>query len=217
MKRFALAALLIVLLAVPGLTGETRYISDLMEITLRTGPGTGRKIIAMLPSNLKVEVLSENGQWTKVRTPEGKEGWVVSRFLTTETPKSIKLDRLQKKYDELRQRAETLAKENTELKAKNEELSTQLAEKTRAFDELNKTYQTLKTESAEFLAVKEKYEKTASRLAEQTSKAERLESELSKLEFHQNIRWFLSGAGVLLVGFIIGFSAKRQRRRSSLL
>ncbi len=217
MKRFALAALLIVLLAVPGMAGETRYISDLMEITLRTGPGTGRKIIAMLPSNLKVEILSQEGQWTKVRTPEGKEGWVVSRFLTSETPKSIKLDRLQKKYDELSRRVETLAKENTELKAKNEELSTQLAEKTRAFDELNQTYQTLKTESAEFLAVKEKYQKTAARLAEQTSKAERLESELSKLEFHQNIRWFLSGAGVLLVGFIIGFSAKRQRRRSSLL
>ncbi len=217
MKRFALAALLILLLPVSGTAGETRYISDLMEITLRTGPGTGRKIIAMLPSNLKVEVLTENGQWTKVRTPEGKEGWVVSRFLTTEIPKSIKLERLQKKYDELSQRAETLSSENTELKTKNEELSAQLSEKTRAFEELNSAYQTLKTESAEFLAVKEKYQKTAARLAEQTTKAEKLESELSKLEFHQNIRWFLSGAGVLLVGFIIGFSAKRQRRRSSLL
>jgi len=183
MKRFALATLLIVLLAVPGMAGETRYISDLMEITLRTGPGTGRKIIAMLPSNLKVEILGQNGQWTRVRTPEGKEGWVVSRFLTTETPKSIKLERLQKKYAELSRRAETLATENTELKAKNEELSTQLAEKTRAFDELNSTYQTLRAESAEFLAVKEKYQKTAARLAEQTTKAEKLESELSKLEF----------------------------------
>ena len=217
MKRLALAALLILWLPVCSTAGETRYISDLMEITLRTGPGTGRKIIAMLPSNLKVEILTQEAQWTKVRTPEGKEGWVVSRFLTTELPKSIKLERLQKKYNALSQRAETLDRENTELKARNEQLSSQLAEKTKAFEQLNAAYKTLKTESAEFLAVKEKYEKTAARLAEQSTKAEKLESELSKLEFHQNVRWFLSGAGVLLVGFIIGFSAKRQRRRSSLL
>lgn len=217
MKRFVLAGLLILFFYAPSVAGETRYISDLMEITLRTGPGTGRKIVAMLPSNLKVEVLTSGGDWTKVRTPEGKEGWVVSRFLTSELPKSITLNRAQKKLEELSQRADSLATENTDLKSKNEELSTQLSEKNKAFEELNSAYQTLKTESAEFLAVKSKYEKAAASLAEQSTKAEKLEGELSKLEFHQNIRWFLSGAGVLLIGFIIGFSAKRQRRRSLLL
>jgi len=217
MKRFTMAGLLILLFCLPAVADETRYISDLMEITLRTGPGTGRKIIAMLPSNLRVEVLTSNAEWTKVRTTEGKEGWVVSRFLTSELPKSIVLSRLQKKYQELSQNTDSLTKENTDLKTQNEELSNQLTEKTNAFEELNSAYQTLKTESAEFLTVKSKYETTAARLAEQSTKAEKLEGELSKLEFHQNIRWFLSGAGVLLVGFVIGFSAKRQRRRSSLL
>ena len=52
---------------------------------------------------------------------------------------------------------------------------------------------------------------------QQTQKALELDNEVEKLHWNQNVRWFLSGAGVLLLGFIIGFSTKRQRRRSSLL
>jgi hypothetical protein len=31
------------------------------------------------------------------------------------------------------------------------------------------------------------------------------------------IKWFLAGSAVLIVGFLIGFSTKRQRRRPSLV
>jgi hypothetical protein len=44
-----------------------------------------------------------------------------------------------------------------------------------------------------------------------------MEKEIARLSLNRNIRWFLSGAGVLVLGFIIGFSTKKQRRRSSLL
>ena len=44
-----------------------------------------------------------------------------------------------------------------------------------------------------------------------------LNAKVDKLESRQTVRWFLTGAGVLLLGFIIGFSTRRQRRKSSLL
>jgi SH3 domain protein len=74
----------------------------------------------------------------------------------------------------------------------------------------------LKTEVAEFLTLKSEYEKAASELAKQTAKAEKLEDQLTKLELSYYIKWFLAGSGVLVVGFLIGFSTKRQRRRPAL-
>jgi SH3 domain protein len=65
--------------------------------------------------------------------------------------------------------------------------------------------------------LKSKYDKAAAQLEEQTKRADSLEEQLNRFEMNQYIKWFLAGSGVLLVGFIIGFSARRQRRRPSLL
>jgi SH3 domain protein len=88
---------------------------------------------------------------------------------------------------------------------------------TKALKDLQKEYDTLKSGSAEYIKLKTTYQKTSSKLSEQTERADKVEGELAKLLRSQNIKWFLSGAGVLLLGFIIGYSSKRQRRRSSLL
>ncbi|MGW8186224.1 MAG: hypothetical protein ACWGNK_03125, partial [Desulfobacterales bacterium] len=74
-----------------------------------------------------------------------------------------------------------------------------------------------KSESGEFLALKAKYEKTAARLDEETRRANQLDEQVAKLTRSYAIKWFLAGSGVLLFGFIVGFSLKRQRRRPSLL
>ena len=120
-------------------------------------------------------MLETDDQWTKIRLPDGKEGWVVSRFLTSKLPCIIELEELKKKYE------------------------------------------TLKSKSPELVKFQADYQRAVAELGKQTKRAEKLEEELSKLETRQHIRWFISGAAVLFVGFLIGFSAKRQRRRSSLL
>ena len=65
--------------------------------------------------------------------------------------------------------------------------------------------------------LKEKYKTASGQLSEQTKRAEALDEELRSIEINQYIKWFLAGSGVLVVGFIVGFSARRQRRRPSLL
>ena len=54
-------------------------------------------------------------------------------------------------------------------------------------------------------------------LTEQKKRVKQFENKIAELELQQNIWWFLSGACVLIVGFIIGYVSKRQRRRLSLL
>jgi len=113
--------------------------------------------------------------------------------------------------------AVSLIEENKVYKKENNKLNSELKTNKEISYKIKSSYETLKKESAEFLELKSNYEKTSSKLTEQTKKAEKLEEELTKLLLHQNIKWFLSGAGVLLLGFVIGFSTKRHRKRSSLL
>ncbi|HSM75895.1 MAG TPA: TIGR04211 family SH3 domain-containing protein, partial [Desulfobacterales bacterium] len=159
----------------------------------------------------------EGPDWTRVRTQNGKEGWVLSRFLTAQIPNRVRLARLQSEYDEIRAKVDALSAENTQLTAENSRLSATLNESQATIEKLNGAYGTLKKESADFINLKTRFEKTSAELAKQAGLAEQFEAELSKLRFNERVRWFLSGAGVLLLGMIIGAVLKRQRRRSSLL
>lgn len=196
---------------------ETMYVGDNIKITVRTGSGINHKIVAMIRSGESVEMLKPEEEWSLVRTTNGKEGWVLSRFLTSKEPDGLILERLKKKHKVLTIQAVSLIEESKAYKKENNKLNSELKTNEEMLNEIRLSYETLKKESAGFLELKSNYEKISSKLSEQTKKAEKLEGELTKLLLHQNIKWFLSGAGVLLLGFLIGFSAKRQRRRPSLL
>ena len=195
---------------------ETMYVSDVLKLTVREGKGTGEKIIAVVQSGQTVEVLQPEDEWALVRLDDGKEGWVLNRYLTGKITNNIKLQWLQKKHKTLTAQSATLLEEKEKLKEENKEFKTELDKVQKEAEELKMSYEALKTESVDYINLKSKYTKTASQLAEYTKKSELLEKELTKLEFKQTVRWLLTGAGVLLIGFLIGFSTKRQRRRPTL-
>ena len=191
---------------------ETMYINDIVRITLRTGPGTDNKIIAMIQSGQEVEVLETGDEWTYVRLPDGREGWVINYLLTSKIPNCLILEQVKKKREALMVQSASLLENNTKLKAENKTAQSEIAQKETMLIQLGQSYETLKTESADFLKLKSKYDKVLSQLAEQTEKAERLEKKLTSFEKHRAVMWFLAGAGVLLVGFLIGFSIKQRQR-----
>ncbi len=215
-KRIITALAMFLLFPVAALP-QTMYVTDLMEITMRTGKGLDRKIIAMPQSGQRVEVLTSEGDWTQVRLPNGKEGWVLSRFLTSSEPKFITLEKLEKKYQTLTQQVDRLTEESQKLKTENQRLSTELKTRNDEINRLKTAYENLKNEASDFMELKASHEHSTQKLQEVTRKAEKVESELFSIRKQQNIRWFLAGAGVLMVGFLIGFSFKKQRKRSSLI
>jgi SH3 domain protein len=96
------------LLSTAVLAETNYYINDSMKITMRTGPATDRKIIALLGVGQEVEVLKSENEWTMVRLLNGKEGWVISRFLTSQTPDSIQLEALMKNHSTLQTKAASI-------------------------------------------------------------------------------------------------------------
>ena len=216
MKRYIYIGILLVFVTAP-VQAQSMYVSEIVEITLRTGPGIDHKVIAMVKSGQTLMVLEPGSEWTKVRLANEKEGYILSRFLTEKKPNDLLLDELKKKYKDLESKVNTIQEENSKQKSQNESLLSELAAKEEQLSGLTESYDALKADSAEFLNLKTDYKKTAAQLIEQTQKAEEFEEAYTKIQKRQIFRWALTGAGILLVGFLIGMSSKRQRRRSTLL
>ena len=215
-KRMVLIGLFLTFFTVTGFAANM-YISDVLKVTVRRGPSTEYKILDIAESGERVEVLETGEDWTLVRLDNGKEGYVTTRYLAANPTHAIRLEQLQAKHQTLTQQAAALQEENTSLREENKKLKSVLGGTEKSLKKLDSDYQELKAGSAEFLSLKTKYKKVSEQLTEQTQKADKLDKELGRVELNQYIKWFLAGSGVLLVGFIIGFSAKRQRRRPSLL
>jgi len=196
---------------------ETRYVTDLLKLPLRTGPSTEYKILDLVKSGQQLEVVEPGKDWSQVRLPNGKEGYVLNRYLVGQPTSAVQLAKLQSQYTSLRQQATALIEENNRFKEENKTFKSSLSSNETALNKLETDYKELKAGAAEFLSLKKKYREVSTQLAEQTERANTLDKELSGLEMNQYIKWFLAGSGVLLVGFIIGFSAKRGRRRPSLM
>ena len=218
LPRFWVIFVVIFLFVFSGIVyAETMYVRDLLRLPLRTGQSTEYKIIAVIESGLQVEVLQVQEEWTQVRLPNEKEGWVQSRYLTNEPTANLKLEQLEIKHKNLTVQAASLLEENTKLKHEKSKLDAELAENQNVLNKISQDFESLKEESTEFLELKSKYDATAAVLAEKSKKLETLEEDLATLTFFYYFKWFLGGSAVLFVGFMIGLSAKRQRRRPSLL
>ena len=102
LKRFRLLGLVLLFcLFSASVYGETMYVSDVLKLTLRTGPSIENKIISVIDSGQMMEVIKFGDEWSQVQLPNGKEGWVLSRYLTTNETHNIKLERLEAKHKNL--------------------------------------------------------------------------------------------------------------------
>jgi SH3 domain protein len=217
MKRLAMLLFIsaMALLTEPA-AAETAYITDIIKLAVRTGPGNDQKSIGIVESGQMVEVMKTGDEWTLVRLANGAEGYVLSRYLVSHQPGKFRFDQLQEKNKILSIQAAGLVEENSRLKAENEKLAETSSVSLKEIDSLRSEFEAFKKEAADFTALKAKYDAMAAELAEKQAKIAEFETQWPDFLNPNNLYWFLAGAGVLLAGFLTGYSVKRQRRWSSL-
>jgi len=198
-------------------TAETVYVSEEFEITLRSGPAPDRRIISMVKSGTALEILEKGEEWSMVRIPNGKEGWVLNRYITTGQPSAMMLERVRKDYDVLAAKYRDLKERFDQLDAQKKTTDADLAQRRRNMDELSVAYETLKRESSDFLKLKQRYQEITTELEAEKTRSAKLDEENLQLNRNNIIQWVLTGGGIMLVGFLIGlFSSSRRKPRSSL-
>ncbi|MCF8037388.1 MAG: TIGR04211 family SH3 domain-containing protein [Desulfobacteraceae bacterium] len=211
----ALSCFLSVLVAAAALA-ETQYVNDLMEVTLRSGPGLDYRIKKMLPSGQELEVLDTEKKWANVRVPDGTTGWVFSKYVSPQKPDSLAVKEMREEIQPLRRKVESLTEENQRLIKRNQELSSSL-EKTRAeLEQAKNDYAALQEESKDYLKLREQHEAMKKELEEKNQRIQTLEKQVSNAFMSAGLKWFLAGAGVLILGMILGRTAAGKKKRPGL-
>ena len=194
---------------------ETRYVSDTLEITMRSGKGTSFGITRMLRSGTPVKVLATDKKtgYTQVRTNSGKEGWVLSRFLM--------------KGQAARDRLATAEKNLAELELENRKLTTAMASLNEEKGTLESSLSTLEGESRGVSQELAEIRRTASSALTIDSENKDLKGRMVSLERQlQTVQqenetlkdrtardWFMVGAAVVLLGIIVGLIIPKIRFR----
>jgi SH3 domain protein len=184
-------SLVTVLITGSALATEVKFVRPDLDIPVRRGKGEKYKIIKFVKDGNQLELIKESGSWANVRLTNGTEGWMLKRYLSNEKPHV-------EQVRELRQ-------ENEELKAGNDKLLRDL-----------KKIQRLQEASSEELA--QLQTSAEEKLALNLSECNKIKDEYKASQEVNKIMWFLSGAGVLLVGWLLGrFASGSPRKRNRLL
>jgi SH3 domain protein len=213
--RVAILAILGQLLLMIKLEARTMYVSDTFEIVVRSEKNaeTGRNILKLLPTGTAVEVVDMDDSWATIQLPDGRTGYTLKRYLLTRLPYKLMAERLQEEVDAQRDSLTTLTEQCTALQEEHQRLQLASSGRESQLTEVTQQYEQLRQGSGQYLQLKEDY--TTLRQAYQQSQQQlgELNSAYAVLKQSHNLFWFLSGAGVMLVGWVIGLFTGRLRGR----
>jgi SH3 domain protein len=218
MKKAFLTLLLLLIPLASYVQARTYYVAPSTEVPIRTGKSTQKKIVAVLSDGTQVELLKEEDGWAYIRTQGGKEGWIIRRYLTPDLPPKLQVEVLKKRNKELKEKYSQLKKRFSEISASGSSCQQQLTACISEKEDIKNDYEALKTEAAQVIQTKKLLMETQKELSKTRARLAASQKKVHDLEAGSSVKWFLAGAGVLLLGWIIGLAtAKRKRRRPSLL
>lgn len=194
---------------------ETRYVSDRLEIQMRTGKGTQFRILRMLPSGTALEILEvdqENG-YSRVRTPSGVEGWVLSRFLMQGRAARDQLADAEKKLARLELENRKLSASLEDLQKTKGSIDTEREQLVKENRKLSQELEEIRRAASSALAIDAENKELKSRIVAYERQAQSLQQENEGLKDRTARDWFMVGAGVVLLGMVIGLIIPRIRWR----
>ena len=194
---------------------ETRYVSDTLEITMRSGKGTNFGITRMLRSGTPLEVLTvdKKSGYTKVRTKSGKEGWVLSRFLMNGQAARDRLATAEKKLAELELENRKLTTTMAALTEEKTGLETNLKELEGQSRGVSQELSEIKRTASSALAIDSENKDLKGRMVSLERQLQTVQQENEALKDRTARDWFMVGAAVILLGIIVGLIIPKIRFR----
>jgi len=190
------------------------YVSDTtLETILRSGPGNNYRIIASIQVGTPVSLLKEESDWAQVGLEDGRTGWIPRQYLSAQQPWRMTAEKLEKDKKELQSRTSRSETIHHELREENAALKKQLESERKELSTLRQEHDALKKGAAQYLQLKVAHDQLISEFQENRSKFDEIERKYTTLSSSTAIEWFLTGAGVLFGGWLLGLFMARSRRR----
>ena len=161
--RKKLFILLTILFVLPlSAQAETIFVTDSLKLKLRAQASNDAEVVTNLDSGQELTVLEKQKSYTRVRTSEGKEGWVQSWLLTDKPPATFLLNNLTKGNESLTTKLPSanakLKNFDSETARENEELRSTIAELTGKITSLNESKRRLELQVDSQISELAKYE-----------------------------------------------------------
>jgi SH3 domain protein len=198
--------------------GDVNYISDVLNVPLRSGPSTAHRIIHRgLPSGTQLTVLAidDEAGFTKVRTDGGLEGWVTSQYLIGEPIARVKLAAAEKRLQGLkaeianeREARASIQSEYKEAEANNRTLNSQVQALTKELEELKRISADSINEHARNVELTQQNQLLAGQVDELSSMTRKLKDNVQR-------EWLLYGGALVLIGLLLGVVIKARPRQTS--
>jgi len=100
--------LALIMAAVAPAMADTAYVTDHILADLYSTPNPSGPATSRLPTGTPVTVLIRAGEYVRVRTPSGRDGWMLASMLSDTPPAQVALLHLDVRYDRTRRALERL-------------------------------------------------------------------------------------------------------------
>lgn len=180
---------------------KTVYITDRLETALRSGPSNEYRIVRSVKSGDPVKVVETSSRgYTQIETQSGGKGWILTRYLMDEEHPRERLTQNTNALatqQELEEKLSAATEQIEQLIAENEKTTMELDNITRA--------------SGNVIAINKLNEELQLQRANLEREMQMLRQTNEDLKRSQNHRWFYVGAGVLLLGLLLGLLIPKIR------
>jgi len=182
---------------------------------MRTGKGTEHKIVKSPRSGTKLTLLEkdEEAGYSHVRMDNGTEGWVLSRFLVNQPIAKTRLKQANQKIKSLKAEVDDLNNKFSSVSKSKAGFEKNTSRLSRNNKKLEKELKHIKEIAANQIAINEENKKLKEQVLTLKRDMQTIQQENLGLQDRSASNWFLIGAGVCVVGVIMGLILPNLRFR----
>jgi len=192
-------------------SAKVQYVSDELVINMRSGKGNSFKIIKIIKSGTPLTILEQDSGYTRAKTPKGVEGWVLSRFLINTPVARTLLADAQQNVTQMKEKYDVMESELSTIRSERDILSSSEAKLLSNKETLNVELAKLQKIAARPMQLEAENDKLRNELVEIEAENRLIKQEYQTLEDNSDQEWFMTGAGVLFGGMILGLIFPKLR------
>ena len=220
--RFLLVSVLaafVMTMSLPVLA-KTSYVSDELNVPMRSGASNGHRIIKFLKSGTALTVLSasDDNKFIEVRIADGKTGWVASEDVMDIPSGRDRLAAAKKKFANADKVITDLENKIKELKTEIRQLKNEKSKLENERTNLSNSLEDLKITAANPLALSKKNKELRKDLEKAEANVAMLDKDNQALRSNVTQEWFIIGGAVSIGSLILGLIITRinwRRKRDN--
>ena len=212
-----IAGLALVFAAQAAAQNVTRYVSEDLEVGVRTGTTLQHRIIRNAVSGERVTVLEQEDGHSRVRFANGTEAWILTRYLQNQPHSRERLAAVQAELDEIRSGSDDQTSRIAQLLDARRALESERETLQRQLADLESELGDLREVAARPQEIRAQNVQLQTSLLEAQNAAEDYRRRVEVMRADSQRRWFMTGALVTVGSLILGILLTRlpRRRRSS--